>query len=392
MQKILRRVATAERVVAKRTKIKREREDRARKHMDRRGPIQMHNTAKTELKYLRDSYRNRWNKGALAHRLDIHTMEGTHGAIGESRYPNLAEISEKRLLARCEWAGGPKRLCLAVSDRVVLLDGPDKGRIGKIAHIDLATASVTVGGLNKANIKLSPESRDAYLSENTPDVTCTELPVPVSAVRLVHPIEDPYTGSVRDVIINRIEPRGLIKDKLTGTRRWDRVVPNLNVSIPWPEKPEPECKEYQSDSIRLHVEEHTFVPTLLGPPMPEKIIDELRNKYSRFRTRHEPDYIAKLEAEEQAKKELQPRLMASMRTPLQEFHRAERERKKKKGKPRLTLEMLEKIGEVIAKNRERALNGAGLSAATDATAVIPPIKRILDAPEVETPPPSQPSA
>jgi large subunit ribosomal protein L24 len=208
----------------------------------------------------------------------------------------------------------------------------------------------------------------------------------------VHPITDPSTGETRDVIINQLVCKDLVTDRQTGKRRWERVVPGLNVSIPWPPKPDKDIPDYKADTLRIDVEEKTFVPTLLRPPMPEAIIDELRGKYSRFRTRHDPEYIARKEAEEQAEKE-RAKLMESMRTPLQEFHRAERQNKKKKGKPRLTLEMLEKIGEVIAKNRERTLNAAGVSDVShhtisprDSPDVPPPVADLSA--ETGPPPPS----
>ncbi len=52
--------------------------------------------------------------------------------------------------ARCKWAGGAYYLNLAEGDRVVLLDGPDKGRIGQVIEINHDTAEVTVQDLNKA--------------------------------------------------------------------------------------------------------------------------------------------------------------------------------------------------------------------------------------------------
>lgn len=204
-----------------------------------------------------------------------------------------------------------------------------------------------------------------------------ELPIPISSIRLVHPIKDPSSGVTRDVIINQLVHGGFLHDRVSGKRRWSRIVPGLNVSIPWPKKEEPELKDHSCDTLRIDVEEKTFVPTLLRPPMPESVIDELRNRYSRFRTRHDPEYIARLEAEEQAKED-RKKLMESMRTPLQEYHRAQREAKKKKGKPRLTLEMLEKIGEVMAKNLERTKNAGALpeAAGSDNTAssqtMVPP--------------------
>jgi large subunit ribosomal protein L24 len=202
----------------------------------------------------------------------------------------------------------------------------------------------------------------SHLRNNKDDAPAAniELPLPISAVRLVHPITDPSTGITRDTIINQLVATGLVTDRLTGKQRWQRVVPGLNIAIPWPVKKQPDLVDHKADTLRIDVEEKTFVPTLLRPPMHEAVIDELRNKYSRFRTRHDPEYVARIEAEAQAKKD-RAKLIQSMRTPLQEFHRAERESKKRKGKPRLSIEMLEKIGEVIAKNQERTFKAAGLS-------------------------------
>lgn len=224
----------------------------------------------------------------------------------------------------------------------------------------------------------------ALSGEDKPPGISIELPIPISGVRLVHPIRDPNTGETKDVIINQLAHSNIFHDRISGRATWTRYVPGLNMKIPWPKKEAKEKVDHKIDTLRIDVEERTFIPTLLRPPMPEDVIDELRNKFSRFRTRHEPEYVAAKEEAEQAKKD-RVQLMDSMRTPLQEFHRAERERKKKKGKPRLTAEMLEEIGKVIAKNRERTLNAAGLSDAASSTileTVVPP------ASETSTSPPS----
>ncbi|KAI1117514.1 hypothetical protein F5Y14DRAFT_351335 [Nemania sp. NC0429] len=384
MQKILRRVATAERVTAKRQKAqnlkvykadKKETSERAQKHVA---------AALKEVQDAKQAIRDDWAMGPLAPRTDVGSFHDAYGAIGQVRYSSPGGFSLAMRNARCRWAGGAYYLNLAVGDRVVLLDGPDKGRIGPVTDIDHDTAEVTVKDLNKSNLRIAEQLR---VAKDTPTAVNFELPLPISAVRLVHPITDPSTGATRDVIINQLVHSGLVTDRVTGKRRWQRVVPGLNISIPWPAKEEPEVKDYKVDTLRIDVEEKTFVPTLLRPPMPESVIDELRNKFSRYRTRHEPEYIARLEAEEQARKD-RAKLMESMRTPLQEFHRAERANKKKKGKPRLTLEMLEKIGEVIARSRERTLHGA-----PDAS---PPRTSSLDVPpptmsDTDTSPPPPPA-
>ncbi|KAK5629377.1 hypothetical protein RRF57_005092 [Xylaria bambusicola] len=384
MQKILRRVATAERVAAKRRKTKELRvykKDSWDTYRDRVSHIRR---TRKEIEDGKQIVRDDWAMGPIAPRTDVGQFHNAFGSISEARYTGSRDFPLSLRNARCQWAGGLHYLCLAKGDRVVLLDGPDKGRIGEIGQINFLTAEVSVHELNKSNITMSE-----YLRTSEDHVAANvELPLPVSSIRLVHPITDPSTGKTKDVIINQLVPTNLVTDRVTNKRRWDRVVPGLNVSIPWPPKEEPDLSVNKADTVRIDVEEKTFVPTLLRPPMPETVIDELRHKYSRFRTRHEPEYIARLEAEEQDKKD-RAKLMESMRTPLQEFHRAEREKKKKKGKPRLTMEMLEKIGEVIAKNRERTLNAAGVSdvlpSSTTSSAIPPPTSSNADP---SPPPPS----
>lgn len=176
--------------------------------------------------------------------------------------------------------------------------------------------------------------------------------MPVSAVRLVHPLPHPQTGKVRDVIIRELKATNIIFDRPTREVTFDRLVPGENVTIPWPKEEPVVHPDNEVDTLRIDVEQRTFVPTLLRPPMPESIIDELRNRYSIFRTRHTPEYIAEKEAEEAAKK-AKKKSVESMMTPVQEFNRRQREMRRARGQPELTPEMLEKIGEVIAKNLER---------------------------------------
>lgn len=185
--------------------------------------------------------------------------------------------------------------------------------------------------------------------------------MPIWAIRLVHPLRDPETGKVRDVIINELAPTGIVHDKPTGRETWERIVPSMNIKIPWPrafEEAEREAAQqlkvdYECDTLRLDVEEQTFTPTLLEPPMPTGIIDELRNRYSKFRTRHEPEYIAKKEAEEREKLALK-KAASSMRTPLQELNALLREERRQRGQPALTDDMLVRIGEMMARNHHRA--------------------------------------
>lgn len=207
-----------------------------------------------------------------------------------------------------------------------------------------------------------------------------ESHIPISAVRLVHPIKDEATGVVRDVIIKELKPIRVHYDRPTRKISWTRIVPGLNVEIPWPKPDLAKHHDYPVDTLRIDVEEKSFIPTLLRPPMPETVINELRNQYSKFRTRHTDEYIAKKEAE--AAEKVRLRNADAMLTPLQEFNRKRREERRARGQPVLDDALLEKIGEVMAKNRKRTLRDAEIGE----------IERGMGAISLETPAENRPTA
>lgn len=155
MQKILRRVATAERVATKRQKAQDLRlykeEKKQTSHQDKRRVMM----AQEELEKAKQSIRDDWAMGPLSPRTDIGNFQDAYGTIGEARYATTGGFSLATRNARCRWAGGAYYLNLAVGDRVVLLDGPDKGRIGPVTSIDHDTAEVKVKDLNKVDLSSS---------------------------------------------------------------------------------------------------------------------------------------------------------------------------------------------------------------------------------------------
>ena len=65
--------------------------------------------------------------------------------------------------------------------------------------------------------------------------------------------------------------------------------------IPWSKESEAEnlVMDEQMDTDRKDLNDTSFEPFLFEPPMPPSVIDELRNKYSKFRVRHDPEWVAK---------------------------------------------------------------------------------------------------
>lgn len=195
----------------------------------------------------------------------------------------------------------------------------------------------------------------ARIEESDPrSIVSQPLPIPFKHLKLVHAIRDPETGTFQDTILDRVIVHGAGWDKDTREyRRGQRFLPGLKQEIPWPkvsEKPEPET--HDDDTYRLNVDEVTDRPYLLQPPMPPSVIDELRNKYSVFRTRHEDWYEARKIAEDRAQ-EYKKNLAKMVSTPTMELKERTRLEKLEKEMD-LSEEQLAKIGQVIAEERMKA--------------------------------------
>lgn len=322
---------------------------------------------------LKDAARRRredWEMGALAPQRDTplrDTNDSYWGSISLQR--NLADtLPEKQRDLACRWAGGRKTLCIKAGDRVAIMDGPDKGKISTVKYVQEEGAFVALEAENLMQNFTVPDYMSKLQGDKPLHIQLAEYRAPIHAIRLVHPLKDPVSGEIRDVVINELVARNYYKDKATGRETWSRVVPGLNIEIPWPKAFEDAEKQnlegtfedHACDTLRIDVEEKTFVPTLLRPPMPTEVIDELRNRYSKFRTRHEDEYVAKKEAEE-AEKAARKKSIKTMRTPVQELNAKIKAERKARGQPELTEEMLAKIGEVMARNRNRTLAGAGIA-------------------------------
>lgn len=394
MLKLARRTAQAEKQVARRSKVRErvlnairgdtvrnlrgllneelqrqaEQERRARREAWTMGPLApQRNHAGSfadETRRGRSSMSNRFGSEMFVEENVPH-----YGSLSVRRIRNqdASPITPREAAARCAWAGSPKTLCLSKGDRAVVMEGPFKGSIGPIKEIRLEQATVTLEGVARTNTTI-PAS---IVTESGQSVHQLESAIPIDAIRLVHPLTDPVTGRTRDVIIRELRPTNFYRDRPTRRLSFGRVVPGLNVRIPWPRTAPAEHDDQAADTLRIYADEATFVPTLLRPPAPESVLDELRNKYSRFRTRHTPEYIAAKEAEEAAKKAASARARGrqpnmsppEMRTPLEEFHIQQKTLRRERGQPELSDDMLEKIGRLMAQSKTAALASAGMSEA-----------------------------
>lgn len=119
------------------------------------------------------------------------------------------------------------------------------------------------------------------------------FPVPFDDIRHVIPLEDTETGKLQNVLVQHAYAAGPYHERAPHSKlpRYSRYVAGLDIEIPWPLEDEPIITEGEMDTPRMEVENSTFAATLAQPPMPSTVIDELRNKYSKFRTRHDPEYL-----------------------------------------------------------------------------------------------------
>ena len=143
------------------------------------------------------------------------------------------------------------------------------------------------------------------------------------------------------------------------------VSPERKIEIPWPQEknrtteknkkeaaPAKEKKEYEVDTLRIDVDEETWRPKLLSVPFPGTVIDELRNKYGRFRIRHDDAWVEHWRNRNEEAKETEERKKAAMMTPKEEWAVLKKREAEQREEPVLSEEVLERIGRVMAKNKK----------------------------------------
>ncbi|OCK81749.1 hypothetical protein K432DRAFT_350465 [Lepidopterella palustris CBS 459.81] len=337
MQKVLQRAAAASKQAARKTAKKEQREWlKERKHTH----MQIHAQKKAMAKFAKDARKARredWELGPLAPNRASGTAAEQYGALDQNANarPPLPERMQM------------KRFNIAPGDRVVLLSGRFKGKIDRVKSIEKERGTVSLASVATSYVTVH-DWQNAADGDPRP-YRATAMNFEYDQVRLVYAMKDPRTNEVRDVIVDEVEVRNFQKDH-TGKESWDRYIPGTNIRIEWPEEREPEYIDHPDDTLRITVEERTYIPTLLIPPFPETVIDELRGKYSKFRTRHDEDYVEK-KMKEDEEVEKKKKMGVNMRTPLQELFAQKKVEKASRPPPELTEDMLARIGEVMAANK-----------------------------------------
>lgn len=157
MDKIMRRVRMAERRVLRRAQKQEASGKAAERWQHRNRVVTSTRQAGRQLAIAIKHRHEDWESGPIAPRRDVSRIDESGNYWGsitaEQANGDTPLITEEQLELRSAWAGGPKTLCLAVNDRVVILDGPYKGKISKVKSINKKNMTaqldedILVGGL-----------------------------------------------------------------------------------------------------------------------------------------------------------------------------------------------------------------------------------------------------
>jgi large subunit ribosomal protein L24 len=163
MDKILRRVRMAERQVARRVKRREQLVHSIKKNERIRSVSRQRKEAGYELGAAIKARHEDLELGPLAPRRDVSKPDpfSNHwGSISIERALLQTKITDEQREARAAWAGGSQYLCIAPGDRVVITEGPYKGKITKIAAIKRDAMTVELdGNIGVVSLSLPPFRR-----------------------------------------------------------------------------------------------------------------------------------------------------------------------------------------------------------------------------------------
>jgi large subunit ribosomal protein L24 len=301
-------------------------------------------------------YKEDWYLGPLAPRRDVGERAATYGSVDANAY----RLPERQAEDYKQW------FPIAEGDRVVVIKGHEKGKIGVIDEVDAVREAVVIRDMNRHYVALPPAMR----KERGVDVTAYPRAIPIADVRLVYPLKNPETGKMVDTVIDKLFHVPTVETPFQGNKAskiakdiWQmeqerglRVIQGTDISIPWVPSvaPPPEFNEGTDTTTQVR-SQVTFQPSLIHGPMPLTVIDELRNKYGKFRRRPPGEAQARL-AELEAKKERrEARATALMTTPRQALANLKAKKgEEAKATRELNEKQLAKIGELVIQARQRA--------------------------------------
>ncbi|KAJ5748113.1 uncharacterized protein N7511_009809 [Penicillium nucicola] len=306
MQKVIQRTAAARKQALRNTAKTRERQDLLDRLTTRRQRKDYGVALYAQHKAARQNRWEDWEKGSIAPMRDSGLEKEIYGAVPGVL---LQPPSIPKHLRR-------KHILFAEGDKVCVMRGRDQGKINVIQQINRDSETVIIKDVNVYDV-IVPEWAKSRIGHQD-DTQAQTFPVPMDDIRHVIPLEDTETGETKNVIVEHAYAAGPYSDRLPHSKlpKHSRYVSGLNIEIPWPAEDDPIITDGEMDTLRVEVETSTFIPTIRQPPFPSTIIDELRNKYSKFRTRHDPEYLEQ-KMEEDYRKEF--RETVSLMKPITDF-------------------------------------------------------------------------
>lgn len=138
MEKVLRRAALASNQAKRKAKAVLEKDRRNKLQGDLREKFAFNRSLLDEAIEERKNRREDWLKGPLAPRRNFGERDVLYGTVSTNRL-RLPRVPEAKRV---------KYVTFAPGDRVCMVKGKDKGKIGKILQVDEESQSVTVEGVN----------------------------------------------------------------------------------------------------------------------------------------------------------------------------------------------------------------------------------------------------
>lgn len=173
--------------------------------------------------------------------------------------------------------------------------------------------------------------------------------IPFKDVRLVVPLRDDTTGKIRDTVVKHLRSGGPFSVPAYGsnTPKHTRYIAGLDIPIPWPKAEVTKIRAEAGDTLRIDVDDVSFLPSLNNIPMPMSLIDELRSKYGRLRRDQRQEYVQqKMKKDAEEHWERQRRMLL----PRQEYLEQKLKQKKAPEETAVTQETMDLIKATQAAN------------------------------------------
>jgi large subunit ribosomal protein L24 len=174
------------------------------------------------------------------------------------------------------------------------------------------------------------------------------VPIPIWDVRLVVPLQDAFTGAVKDTVVEHLRGGEPFTEPPHGssTPKHTRYISGPDeIEIPWPKPETMAFKAEAVDTLRIETDEVSFLPSIYNVPLPESAVSEIRSKDSRLRQVQSQEYIQK-QMKVDAKRHW--KRGGKMLSPRQEYWEQKARQKQAQGAPELTPETLKMIRDMQA--------------------------------------------